>query len=298
MADENNNGGGDGAAQNNGSPILLTQGGGGNSNGQGQQQQPPSPIGHGDWLQEGKFGVGLSSRLPEELQPYASLVKKFEGVPITDVIRSHGELEKKLGSRPQPPGPDAKPEEVAAWRKIVGTPEKPEDYKIEKPEGVPDELWNPELVKGFQDVAHKLNLSPTQAAELAGWWNGQNMTAYQKMQQDAEGAGAAEVQALKTEWGGKFDSNLHAARRVAAAAKLDINDPAIGNNPAVIRALHAMSALISEDKMTDGGKSYSQSVDEQMDAIRKGDDYQGKNGPDRQMAAAEKMQALFRSKAA
>jgi hypothetical protein len=163
---------------------------------------------------------------------------------------------------------------------------------------VPDELWNPELVKGFQDVAHKLNLSPTQAAELAGWWNGQNMTAYQKMQQDAEGAGAAEVQALKTEWGGKFDSNLHAARRVAAAAKLDINDPAIGNNPAVIRALHAMSALISEDKMTDGGKSYSQSVDEQMDAIRKGDDYQGKNGPDRQMAAAEKMQALFRSKAA
>jgi hypothetical protein len=261
-------------------------------------QQTAQSIGHNDWLVEGKFATGLSGRLTDDLKPYEGSIKKFEGTPIQDVLKSYGELEKKLGQRVQPPGEGAKPEEIAAWRKVVGVPEKPEDYKITKPENVPAEVWNEDLVKGFQGVAHELHLSPTQAAKLADWWNGQNMAAMQKYQQEAEGAGAAEVQALKTEWGQKFDSNLHAARRVAAAAKLDINDPAIGNNPAVIRALHSMANLISEDKMADGGKTFSQSIDEQMDAIRKSDDYQGKNGEDRAKAALAKMEALFRQKAA
>jgi hypothetical protein len=261
-------------------------------------QQTAQSIGHGDWLVEGKFATGLSGRLTDDLKPYEGSIKKFEGTPIGDVLKSYGELEKKLGQRVQPPGEGAKPEEIANWRKLVGTPERPEDYKIAKPENVPAELWNEELAKGFSGIAHELHLSPAQANKLAGWWNGQQMTAYQKMQQDAEGAGAAEMQALKSEWGGKFDSNLHAARRVAAAAKLDINDPAIGNNPTVIRALHSMSALLSEDKMTEGGKSFSQSIDEQMETVRKSDDYQGKNGGDRQTAAMEKLQALYRQKVA
>jgi hypothetical protein len=301
MADENNNNGGDGAAQNNGSSTLLNQGGGGNSNGQGQQQQQQSqPLGANDWIVEGKFGTGLASRLPEDLKPYAGSIQKFEGTPLTDVLKSYGELEKKLGSRVQPPGPDAKPEEVAAWRKIVGTPEKPEDYKIEKPENVPAELWNPELVKGFQGVAHELNLSPAQAGKLAEWWNGQNMAMLEQHQQTTAANQEALADGLKKEWGERFDANLKGAQFVATKAGLDVNDPEIGNNPAIIKALAAVSALISEDKQVTGGQGGSHlNYQQQAEDIstNKGNpryaDYHGQNGPERQAAAQREIHRLM-----
>jgi hypothetical protein len=290
--EEEGQGGGSGG----GNSTLL---GSGQGQGQGQGQQAPSPIGHNDWLVEGKFGTGLSSRLPDDLKPYEGSIKKFEGTPIQDVLKSYGELEKKLGQRVQPPGEGAKPEEIAAWRKTVGAPEKPDDYKIEKPENVPDELWNADLVKGFQEVAHGLHLSPAQAGKLAEWWNGQQMGALQKHQQDTEANRNALSETLKSEWGEKYSTNLQGAQRVATLAKLDVNDPEIGDNPAVIKALHSLSTLIAEDRQVTGGSDWprltqNQKADDIM--ANKANplyaDYHGQNGPERQAAAANEMRRL------
>lgn len=268
--------------------------------GQQQQQQTPSPIGHNDWLTEGKFSTGLSGRLPDDLKPYEGSIKKFEGTSIGDVLKSYGELEKKLGSRVAPPGPDAKPEEIAAWRKTVGAPEKPDDYKIEKPENVPAEMWNAELVKGFQGVAHELHLSPAQAGKLAEWWNGQQMGAHQKFQQDAAANREALAGTLKTEWGDKYEANLKGAQYVAGLAKIDVNDPEIGDNPAVIKALASVAALISEDKQVTGGQggstlTYKQQAEDisTNKSNPRYDDYHGKNGPERQAAAQKEMHRLL-----
>jgi hypothetical protein len=296
MAEENNNGGD--------STLLSSQGGDGQGQGQQQQQQQQaSSISHGDWLTDGKFTSGLSGRLSDDLKPYAGLVKKFEGVSIQDVIRSHGELEKKLGQRVQPPGPEAKEEEIAAWRKLVGAPEKADGYEIKRPDDIPEAIWSDELANGFKQLAHKHHLPPSVAADMVNWWNGQQKAALSNLQQQAEAEVHAMTTELQKEWGERFQANILGAQRVAALAKLDVNDPAIGNNPAVIRALHAMSALVSEDRQVSGGNGNGPSLTaaQQADDIQTNksnpyyDDYQGKNGPERQAAAAEKIRKLRES---
>ena len=258
-----------------------------------------SSISAGEWLVEGKFAQGLSARLSDDLKPYAGSIRKFEGTPIQDVLKSYGELEKKLGQRVQPPGPEARPEEVAAWRKNMGVPERPDGYGITRPEEMPVEMWSDELARGFAEVAHKHHLSAAAANELVQWWNGQQQAAISRHQQESMGGREGLVQNLQREWGDKLESNLHAAQRVAGMVKLDVNDPSIGDNPAVIRALHAMSSLISEDRQVTGGNGALRLTrHQQADDIQTSrtnplyDDYHGANGAERQAMAAEQVRRL------
>lgn len=253
----------------------------------------------GEWLVDGKFAPGLSGRLSEDLRPYAGSIRKFEGTPIQDVLKSYGELEKKLGQRMQPPGAEARPEEVAAWRKNLGVPEKPDGYGISRPEEVPVELWNEELVRGFSAVAHKHHIPAAAAQELVQWWNGQQMSAITRHQADAANGREALVQGLQREWGERYEANLQGAQRVAAMARLDVNDPSIGDNPAMIRALHAMASLVSEDRQETGGSGALRLTrGQQADDIQTNksnplyDDYHGANGPERQAMVAEQIRRL------
>ena len=272
---------------------YTNQGNGGDWSGGGAASGP------GEWLVDGKFAPGLSGRLSEDLKPYAGSIRKFEGTPIQDVLKSYGELEKKLGQRVQPPGPEARPEEVAAWRKNMGVPERPDGYGITRPEDMPAEMWSDDLARGFAEVAHKHHLSAAAANELVGWWNGQQQAALSRYQQEAVGGREALVQGLHLEWGEKFETNLHAAQRVAGMVRLDVNDPSIGDNPVVIRALHAMSSLISEDRQVTGGNGALRLTrHQQADDIQTSrtnplyDDYHGANGPERQAMAAEQVRRL------
>ena len=260
----------------------------------------PSTLNLNDWFtSEGQFMKGVSGRLPEDLKEHAATVQKFEGVPFTDVLKSYGSLQRKLGERLQMPGDDSKPEQVAAWRKITGTPEKPEGYEICRPEDVPKEMWNDGLAKGFAELAHKHHMSPAAAKEIVGWWNAQQKGAWESAQGQAQSMQEEAVANLRTEWRDRFADNLHSARRVALISNLDPNDPAIGNNPTVIRVLHAMSALISDDhEIRSNSTGPRLSPTQEADDIQTNPanawyaDYQGKHGADRQKAAADRVLKL------
>lgn len=264
----------------------------------GQQQQQPATT--NDWIQEGKFAVGFSQRLPDHLKEHAATLSKFENVPLEDVLKSYGALEKKIGSRVQAPGPEAKPEEVAAWRKITGAPEKIEDYGIKKPDDIPDALWDSGLADGFVKMAHKHHMSPAAANEMVGWFNEHMKGEAAKMNQGFEAQQQEVVSGLQKDWGDKFASNVQAARRVATIAKLDVSDPNVGNNPAVIRALYEVSNLISDDKALSVGAPGGSRLTgaEEADDIQSNqsnpyhDDYMGKNGPERQQKAADRVRKL------
>lgn len=262
-------------------------------------QSAPAPASIAELIADGKFSPGFSGRLSDDLKPYAGTLRKFEGVPIGDVLKSYGELEKKIGQRVQPPGENAKPEDVAAWRKITGAPEKPDDYKIEKPADMPPELWNDGLAKGFAELAHKHALPPSAVQEIAKWWNAQQSELYGQAIGQAEAQAAQQIEALKGEWGESFGPNVQAASRIAKLANLPIDDPSIGDNPAVIRALHAVSLLVSEDKqMPASGGGPVLTYDQQADDIQQNPanplyaDYHGKFGEARQRQAAERARAL------
>lgn len=131
-------------------------------------------------------------------------------------IKANLEARQLLSRAIVPPGKDAKPEEVAAYRKSLGVPEKPEDYKFATPAG----REATEADKAFQGTMAKLfhgaNIGADQAKALNEGWN-------QYVEQAVAAEAAADKQfaeqsvaALKQKWGPDYDKNLAIANRAAA----------------------------------------------------------------------------------
>src|SRR5690606_34825300 len=106
------------------------------------------------------------------------------------------------------PGKDAKPVEVAAFRKALGAPDKPDGYQFAMPDG----REATEADKAFQgtmgQLFHQAGVSAEQAKVLDEGWN-----AWQAKQEEV--ARAADQQyveqtmaALKAKWGPDTDKNL------------------------------------------------------------------------------------------
>lgn len=51
--------------------------------------------------------------------------------PVQELFKQRYELQKMMGSRPMPPGPDATPEQIAEWNKSIGVPEDVKAYEVE-----------------------------------------------------------------------------------------------------------------------------------------------------------------------
>jgi len=98
----------------------------------------------------------------------------IRGIAAQDKLRS-GQYKQKLSE-------DASEEEVAAWRKENGLPEKPDAYDIPK---VPGHEWTEKdqpLLDEFKQVAHKRNLDQGTVDELVRW----QVQQQQKIEEDME----------------------------------------------------------------------------------------------------------------
>lgn len=96
---------------------------------------------------------------------YGGFLEKFGGKSADDVAAAYRNLEKaysgKMEGLARIPGEGAKPEEVAAFHRALGVPEKPDGYTIEPIEGMDDGR-----VQEFLTEAHQLGLTPKQVNAL------------------------------------------------------------------------------------------------------------------------------------
>ncbi len=130
-----------------------------------------------------------------------------------EVYRSNRELEKKMssGEFKKPLGKDAKPEEVAAWRKENGIPEKPEDYLagVKLKDGIVIGEQDRPYVDKFLQNLHAANASPEAV--------NQALNTYYDMVQDItverlanfEKAKDTTFSALTQEWGTEYNKNIN-----------------------------------------------------------------------------------------
>jgi hypothetical protein len=239
-----------------------------------------------------------SANLPDDLKDY----KGFERYPTTaDFLRGHRELQKAWDGRQQvkPPGEGAKPEEVAAWRKLMGAPEKPEDYGLKAPEKLPEGIqWNEDLAKDFAALAHKHHLPPAVVQELAEFHN-QNLA---KMQQSAGEQMALATETARAEmqkaWGQDLPKNAAMVTEFAKMIELDVSDPKYGNDPvlaqALLRSAELLNRLTAEPSglITGSTAPIAQTAQAAYDKIINSDDFMGKNGPDKAQAAVAQLRAL------
>lgn len=78
-------------------------------------------------------------------------------------------LEARLAKAIFKPGENARPEEIAAYRKSIGVPEKAEEYAFPEGDGV---KHDPAMIAWAQKTFHEAGLSKEQATAIGSKWDG------------------------------------------------------------------------------------------------------------------------------
>jgi hypothetical protein len=240
------------------------------------------------------FVDNWAEKLPGELKEYAKTLSKFKtpGQLMSSYASLEKEFSKRSGEAVKMPGDDATDEDWQMYAKKIGAPGR-DDYKITKPADVPDELFNKDLVDKTVDIAAKYGIPKKAVDELVGAYS-ENLTGMLQDELAAETQAIEQtVNALKAEYGANMSSQIQKAQRAAAAVGLDVNDPMIGNNISVIKALIKVDELISEDSLKIPGTTVNDTYEEAYNKLLKSDDYLGKNGTKKQLEAGEKLKGLW-----
>lgn len=171
---------------------------------------------------------------------------------IQDLMKGHIETKALVGRKGViVPGKDAKPEEWDAFHTALGRPKTADEYQISQvkmPEGFPD--FNPDGIKEFKAVAHKLGMTPQMVDGLWNWYAQSNGQAFSKMQEAQAEAAKATEETLRKDFGDKYDATLALAQKTGKLAFGDDFEAFAqqhGNNPVVIKALAKLGAQLGED---------------------------------------------------
>ncbi len=96
------------------------------------------------------------------------------------------------------PGADAKAEEIAAYRKAIGVPEKPDEYGHKLPDGVDEKALNKEQLSAWKSRLHAQGLSKSQAETIINEYLNEQFTTQKAMsEQFAKGIEAEKIELAK-----------------------------------------------------------------------------------------------------
>ena len=189
----------------------------------------------------------------------------------------------------QPPGPDAKPEEVKAWRDALGVPEAPDKYEPKLSDNRTLGDADKPVFDAFTKVAHEVGLSQAQLSKVVDWQLRQQEEAAAAQidaDEDHKSTGRA---ALLDEWGpADFKRNTGAIKELLGRASGEVelgdgsklsladaimnarlpNGMKLGNEPAAVKFLAQMGLdLVPLDSQLPPGHSEG-SVSGRLEEIR------------------------------
>lgn len=222
-------------------------------------------------------GEGTSWRdsLPDDLKKHA---ERFNSVE--DLVKANVESRQKLSKAIVPPGKDAGEDDVAAYRKLIGVPQKADGYKFEMPEGAEPSEGDKAFHGAMAETFHAANISKEQAAILNKAWNDYS-AAVQQEQVAADKKYAEESDAaLRKSWGGDCDKNFAHAERAAAWAfgdefeelrALEGKDGRfLMDHPAMLKALASIGREMQEGGMAPPlSADAAEQAEEQLRDLRK-----------------------------
>lgn len=125
-----------------------------------------------------------------------------------DVWKKARSLEKRLSSgefRPTKPK-DAKPEELAAWRKDMGIPDTHDKYELKFDSGLVIGKEDKAVVDRFLKAAHDRDYTPEQVKGAVEWYFQDRDQQVRELAEKDEGDRVKAIDTVASEWGGKFSS--------------------------------------------------------------------------------------------
>lgn len=199
-----------------------------------------------DWRQK---LAGDDEKAMKRLERFKSPQDVFKAYRALEAKMSSGEVKSTLPD-------DASEEEVAAYRKENGIPEKPEGYLESLPSGVVVGDDDKEMVNSFLEKVHAKNASPEFVSEALDWYySTQEETIAQQAEADKQRRQEAEEE-LRSEWGAEYRSNINSIKSflesapatedgtplsdLLLGARLSDGVP-LGDHPAALRWLSKMA---------------------------------------------------------
>jgi hypothetical protein len=175
---------------------------------------------------------------------------------LDDVAKSYREAEKGLrdGGRIKVPGDGAKPEEIAAFHKAIGVPEKPDDYAFDKPADVADEDLNIGLIERMRTAAHKAGAPAGVFKTMAEEMVQAQLDEFNQYRTAEDG----KAQAVLKEWGAEKDARLAEVSAGMKGLGLSRDDVAAiqrgYGSDRTLKLLQKIGAGMAEDALVGGGK--------------------------------------------
>ena len=233
---------------------------------------PPStsspPTGSSDWgkswVKDGAFDHAAFDSAPDDFKAYRKELETFKDVP--SLAKSYHELRALSSAKgsalleplPKDASPELRAERMNAIRKVVGAPDKPEGYVIEKPKDIPDHLWDKNAVSTAAKIAFEEGMSPQSLQKLVAF-------DVQRMQQavadnekrtkemwDGQDALAREAAAKE---GMNYDQARGFAERAGKRyAGIEKDNPLFQNSTFLMMAARVGKAM-GEDKLVQGDTS-------------------------------------------
>lgn len=163
--------------------------------------KPADPKGYWpeDWVIKASKGDEKAQKILARFASPEALAESYLAAQAK--IRS-GELKSALPK-------NAKPEELTAWRKENGIPEKPEDYDLKFDSGLVIGEQDKPIIDGFLKYAHERNLAPDQVKGNIEWYyQEQKRQTDERLAKDDEESRNVTAE-LAEEWGGSFKRNIN-----------------------------------------------------------------------------------------
>ena len=191
-------------------------------------------------------GRGWLAGLPADLREKS----EFQSMrTVGELGKAYLDAQAKLAQAIIPPGDGARDDEVKAFRTKLGVPESPQGYEI-------DSSGDSEFAERFRKVAHEQGLTAPQAQSLYADIMSASRSFAEKAKSEAAAARQKGIEALKAEWGDRFDLNDAAARRLAMVTGGDfasaLADSGAIDDPRVLKGLYRFSNMLSEDRLVEG----------------------------------------------
>lgn len=198
------------------------------------------------------------SSLPDAFKSNETLAQYKDGAPWEKVVNLLGAEKSMI----QIPGEKATDEEKQQFYAKLGRPEKVDGYEITKPADLPERIpYEPAIETMFTKFAFEKGLSKQHAKDV---WDFYFNTAKEGAEIEAKNIEKAQeesVNALKTEWGTKFEGNKKIAEIAfkrfgkTGANLLDeakVGNIRLGDHPAFLKTFYEIGIQTMDDKALSG----------------------------------------------
>lgn len=198
------------------------------------------------------------TKIFENVKDVKTLLNNYANAQRT-ISKGEAAFAEKTAGMVKVPTDKSTPEEVAAFRKALGVPDKPEAYELAIPDVTDaDKAVYGSIADTVKKTALKTGVPPQMVAPV--WNEVVNALAASNKQMEEAGAALmkADEEALKVEWGPKYNENNATVDKVLGKLQTgpkfkEIMDTfGLTNHPSIKKALLEMAPLILEGKTITG----------------------------------------------